>query len=219
MQKGTFRPVSGFLNCLREGYKVVTEPGYASQLTVHGTLAADTASEELEAFKKFTKKNENREKAQIPEEAVRVALHLVASREHGLKKASFSMDPLQHAKTLEYLCSFKGGMEDPNANQQMLQKALAIKEQHFGEHHWRVGFTLNDLAVHHMKLGNTRTQKDHLDRALKIFQELFGEEHSTVAMTLGNLGIAFFELGVREGERRPRTGPDHEREALWAGTP
>ena len=28
------------------------------------------------------------------EEAVRVALHLAASREHGLKKASFSMDPL-----------------------------------------------------------------------------------------------------------------------------
>ena len=70
----------------------------------------DTASEELEAFKKFTKEKENREKAQIPEEAVRVALHLAASREHGLKKASFSMDPLLHGETMEYLCSFDGGM-------------------------------------------------------------------------------------------------------------
>ena len=75
MQKGKFRPVSGFLNGLREGYKAVTEPGYEGQLTAYGTLAA-TASEELEAFKKFTKERENREKAQIPEEAVRVALHL-----------------------------------------------------------------------------------------------------------------------------------------------
>ena len=50
VQKGKFRPVSGFLNGLREGYKAVTEPGYAGQLSAYGTLAA-TASEELEAFK------------------------------------------------------------------------------------------------------------------------------------------------------------------------
>ena len=92
-------------------------------MTAYGTLA-DTASEELEAFKKFTKETKNREKAQILEEAVRVALHLAASREHGLKKASFSMDPLLHAETLEYLCSFDGGMEDPRAKQQMLAQGL-----------------------------------------------------------------------------------------------
>ena len=97
VQKGMFRPVSGFLNGLGEGYKAVIKLGYAGQLSAHGTLAADTPSEELEAFKKFTKEKENREKAQIPEETVRVALHLAASREHGLKKASFSMDPLLHA--------------------------------------------------------------------------------------------------------------------------
>ena len=55
VQKGKFRPVSGFLNGIREGYKAVTEPGYAGQLSAYGTLAADTASEELEAFKRFTK--------------------------------------------------------------------------------------------------------------------------------------------------------------------
>ena len=170
VQKGKFRPVSGFLNGLREGYKAVTEPGYAGQLTAYGTLAA-TASEELEAFKKFTKEKENREKAQIPEEAVRVAWHLAASREHGLKKASFAMDPLLHADILEYLCSFQGGMEDPTANQQMLHKALAIKGQHFGEHHWQVAFTLNDLANAHMRLGDHRTQNELLERSLNIFQD------------------------------------------------
>ena len=82
-----------------------------------------------------------------------------ASREHGLKKASFSMGPLLHADILEYLCSFQGGMEDPSANQQMLHKVLAIKEQHFGEHHWQVACTLNNLAVAHMRLGDHRTQK------------------------------------------------------------
>ena len=160
VQKGKFRPVSGFFSGFRERYKAVTEPGYDGQLTAHGTLAADTASKELEAFKKFTKEKENREKPQILEEAVRVALHLAASREHGLKKASFSMDPLLHAETLTYLCSLKGGMEDPIANQQMLQKVLAIKEQHFGEHHPEVALTLHKLSNALSKLGDPRTEKD-----------------------------------------------------------
>ena len=194
VQKGKFRPVSGFLNGLREGYKAVTAPGYAGQLTAHGTLAADTASEELEAFKKFTKEKENREKAQIPEEAVRVALHLAASREHGLKKSSFFMDPLLHAETLEYLCSFEGGMEDPIANQQMLQKVLAIKEQHFGEHHPEVALTLHKLSNALSKLGNIRMGKGFLERALKIFEAHYGEEHYVVATTLGNLGVAYTDL-------------------------
>ena len=43
VQKRKFRPLSG--------------PGYAGQLTAYGTLAA-RASEELEAFKKFTKEGE-----------------------------------------------------------------------------------------------------------------------------------------------------------------
>ena len=199
VQKGKFRPVSGFLNGLREGYSKVTEPGYAGQLTAYGTLAADTASEELEAFKKFTKEKENREKAQIPEEAVRVALHLAAGREHGLKKSSFFMDPLLHAETLTYLCSFKGGMEDPIANQQMLQKALAIREQHFGEHHWQVAPTLHNLSTAYAKLGDNRTQKDLLDRALRIKEAHFGEHHYVVAITLSNLGLAHIEL--REYEK------------------
>ena len=159
VQKGKFRPVSGFLIGLREGYKAVSEPGYAGQLTAHETLAADTASEGLEAFKKFTKEN---------------------------------------AETLEYLCSSKGGMEDPIANQQMLQKVLAFKEQHFGEHHWRVALTLDNLANAHWKLGDHITEKDLLDRALKFFQEHFGEDHFAVAKTLVTVGNAYHHLGEYE---------------------
>ena len=183
VQKGKFRPVSGFLNGLREGYKAVTAPGYAGQLTAHGTLAVDTASEELEAFKKFTKEKENREKAQIPEEAVRVALHLAASREHGLKKSSFFMDPLLHAETLEYLCSFEGGVEDPIANQQMFQKVLAIKEQALRRASpWQVALTLHKLSNALFEARETSgCSKGLLERALKIFEAHYGEEHYVVA--------------------------------------
>ena len=55
---------------------------------------ADKTSEELEAFKKFTKKKENGEKAQISGGSRPCRLAPATRREHGLKKASFSMDPL-----------------------------------------------------------------------------------------------------------------------------
>ena len=103
------------------------------------------------------------------------------------------------ADTPSYLCSFKGGMEDPIANQQMLQKALAIKEKQFGEHHWRVAPTLNDLATTYSKLGDHRTQKELVERALKITETHFGEDHCGVAITLRNLGVAYTEL--REYEK------------------
>ena len=121
------------------------------------------------------------------------------------------MDPLLHAETLEYLCSFEGGMEDPSANQQMLQKVLAIREKHFDKHHWRVGHTLNNLTGALSRLGDPRTQqanlgaayeelgqydkaKDVLKRALKIEEQHYGHDDFEVARTLENLGNVHTEL-------------------------
>ena len=69
VQKGEFRAVSGFINGLREGYKIVTAPAYNSPHSAFGQLQTDRPSETLDAFKKFTEDKENREKAEIPEEA------------------------------------------------------------------------------------------------------------------------------------------------------
>ena len=195
VKEGKFRPVSGFLNGLREGYKLVTEPGYDGQLAAFGTLMAETASKELEAFKKFTKETENREKAQIPEEAVRVALGLAACREAGVKKASFSMHPLVHAETLEYLCSFEGGMEDNCAKQEMLLKVLMIKGEHHGDDHPEVANTLASLSNAHGRLGDLGTQKELLERALKIEEKHYGEDNVLLGMRLSNLGCVCLDLG------------------------
>ena len=189
MQQGKFRPVSGFLNGFREGYKAVTAPGYDGQLTAFGPFVADTSSKAWDAFRKFTKQNENREKAQIPAEAVRVALGLAANGEDGFKKGSFSMHPKLQARSLEYLSSFEGGIEDPDAMQQMLWKVLAIKDKHYGEHHREVAWTLNNLAVAYMKFGDFRTQKVFLERALKI------QESQYLQIFLGKSGIDFFGIG------------------------
>ena len=121
-------------------------------------------------------------------EAVRVALGLAANGEDGFKKGSFSMHPKLHARSLEYLSTFEGGMEDPNAEKQMLLKVLVIKDKHYGEQP-EVARTLNNLAVAYMNLGDFRTQKELLERTLKI-QESQYLPHK-MGLTLNNLGTAY----------------------------
>ena len=198
VQQGNFRPVSGFLNGLREGYKAVTALGCDGQLTAFCTLSGDTSSKALDTFRKWSNQKENREKAQIPGEAVRVALVLAANAEDGFKKGSFSMHPKLHARSLEYLSSFEGGMEDPDATQQMLLKALAINDEHYGAQSLEVAMTLNNLSNACMSLGDFRMQKELLQRALKIkenhylqtFLGKFVYDPLDIGVTWTNLGSA-----------------------------
>ena len=45
VQKGEFRVVSGFINGLREGYKIVTAPAYDGPYSAFGQLQTDQPSE------------------------------------------------------------------------------------------------------------------------------------------------------------------------------
>ena len=193
VQKGEFRIVSGFINGLREGYKIVTAPAYDGPYSAFGQLQTDRPSEALEAFKKFTKDKDNREKAEIQEEARKLAVEL--ARVKGFSKASFSLDPLVQAYILGYLCDFGGGMEDCSATKEMLEHSLNIYEEHLGEDDLVVAHTLNDLSVAYGRLGDPWKQKDLLERALKIFEQHYGEVHPDVAFALINLGAAYAQLG------------------------
>ena len=187
--------MSGFVNGLREGCKAVTAPGYDGQLIAFGTLLAENTSNELDAFRTFTTERENREKAQIPEEAIDLAVGLAANGEDGMKKASFSMDPTLQAETLKYLSSFDGGMEDPDGKRNMLQKVLTIREKHQGVDHVHVAKTLRNLSDAYLRVDDPWTQKELLERALKIFQDNHGEDHVCVAQTLGSLATTHLQLG------------------------
>ena len=144
VQKGQFRVVSGFIDGLREGYKIVTAPAYDGPHSAFGQLQTDRFSKALDAFKKFTKDKENREKADIPEEARKLAVELAQMK--GFSKASFYLDPLAQASTLDYLCSFDGGMEDCCASKEMLEHSLKIYERNLGEDHLQVAITLANLS-------------------------------------------------------------------------
>ena len=122
----------------------MTAPAYDGPHSAFGQLQTDRPSEALDAFKKFTKDKENREKADIPEEARKLAVELAGVK--GFSKASFYLDPLAQASTLDYLCSFKGGMEDCSASKEMLEHSLKIYEKHLGEDYWKVARTLTDLS-------------------------------------------------------------------------
>ena len=193
VQKDQFRVVSGFINGLREGYKIVTAPAYDGPHSAFGQLQTDRPSEALDAFKKFTKDKENREKADIPEEARKLAVELAGVE--GFREASFYLDPLEQARTLDYLCSFHGGMEDCCASKKMLEHSLKKYEKHLGEDHWLVAATLVNLGIANGELGDHKKTKDLLERALEIEEKHFGEEHFEVAITMTNLANAYGRLG------------------------
>ena len=157
VQKEQFRVVSGFINGLREGYKIVTAPAYDGPHSAFGQLQTDRPSEALDAFKKFTKDKKNREKADIPEKARKLAVELAGVE--GFSKASFYLDPLAQARTLDHLCSFGGGMEDCCASKEMLKRTLKMYEKHLGGDHWEVAATLNDLGNAYGKSGRPQQEK------------------------------------------------------------
>ena len=150
VQRGEFRAVSGYINGLREGYKAVTAPGYDGPYRAYGQLATNEPNEDLDAFRKFTKDKSNREKADIPEEArkksVELATELAAHGQNSFMKASFAMDPLLQADSLEYLSSFVGGVEDLSDSKEMLERLLMIREEHNGKDHVTVARVLNNLG-------------------------------------------------------------------------
>ena len=119
----------------------------------------------------------------------------------GFSKASFYLDPLVQASTLDYLCSFDGGMEDCGAYKEMLEHSLKIYEKHLGEDHWKVAHRLNDLGKAYGSLGDPRKQKDLLERALELLEKHFGEDHFEIAKTLTNLGNAYGQLGDHKKEK------------------
>ena len=199
VQLGEFRAVSGYINGQREGYKAVTAPGYDGPYRAYGQFATNEHTEDLDAFRKFTKDKSNREKADIPEEArtkaVELATELAADGQKSFMKAEFSMDPVLQADSLEYLSSFVGGVEDLSDSKEMLERELMIREEYNGKDHFAVACVLNNLGRIFAYLGDPARQKELLKRALHIMERHFGEDHYLVAEELANLGSAYRNLG------------------------
>ena len=72
------------------------------------------------------------------------------------------------ATLLTHLSNAHGKLGEYSQQKDLLERALKIKEQHYGKEHPSVAVTLTNLASAHGSLGEYSQQKDLLERALKI---------------------------------------------------
>ena len=69
-----------------------------------------------------------------------------------------------------------------------LERALALKEKHYGPNHLEVALALMNLSNAYCELGNFKLQRKVLERALSIQEQVYGWDHREVATTLNHLG-------------------------------
>jgi tetratricopeptide (TPR) repeat protein len=102
---------------------------------------------------------------------------------------------------------------------QLLETALAIREERHGPGHPDVAQSLNDLGNVLRELGELSAARAYLERALAILEARLGPDNPDVAMSLNNLGLVLAELGELPAARdafahalairEARLGPDH----------
>jgi tetratricopeptide (TPR) repeat protein len=126
----------------------------------------------------------------------------------------------------DYLCKFQiyiaygyRCLGNAEKERELLERALAIKERHYGPDHPEVATTLNSLGWAHYKLGETQKSRELLERALAIKERHYGLDLPEVAGTLNNLGWAYYKLGETQKSRElleralaikeRHYGPDH----------
>eukprot|EP00971_Amphidinium_carterae_P303579 6032177-Amphidinium_carterae.1 len=87
-----------------------------------------------------------------------------------------------------------GSLGDASKMRDHLERALRMKESHYGPEHPdgpEVAIMLANLGVAYGFLGDASKQRDYLERALRIDESHYGPAHPEVAKTLGNLGNAY----------------------------
>jgi tetratricopeptide (TPR) repeat protein len=65
----------------------------------------------------------------------------------------------------------------------LFQRALTLREQHFGQHHPEIAQTLHDLAIFYQKQGNLSEAIALTERALEIRSRSLGDAHPKTVAT------------------------------------
>jgi tetratricopeptide (TPR) repeat protein len=77
----------------------------------------------------------------------------------------------------------------------LLERALAIKERHYGLDHPEVVATLTNLGNAYGSLGDTKKKHKFLEQALSIKERHYGFNHPEVTTISTNLGDPYESLG------------------------
>eukprot|EP00971_Amphidinium_carterae_P118191 2341574-Amphidinium_carterae.2 len=63
-----------------------------------------------------------------------------------------------------------GSLGDHTKQRNYLERALRIKESHYGPEHPEVAVTLNNLGSAYGSIGDSTKERDYLERALRILE-------------------------------------------------
>eukprot|EP00971_Amphidinium_carterae_P057428 1135365-Amphidinium_carterae.1 len=83
------------------------------------------------------------------------------------------------AITLTNLGNAYGDLGDAHKQRDYLERALRIKESHYGEDRPEVAITLTNLGNAYGSLGDAFKMRDCLERALRIKESHYGEDHTS----------------------------------------
>src|SRR5262249_47276874 len=110
-------------------------------------------------------------------------------------------DDVALANVLQCLGDVYGDLGEAGKQRDLLVRALAIQEKHYGRDHRQVAITLTNLANAYGALGELDKQRNLLERALVIDEKHYGRDHWQVASTLVNLSAAYGDLGEAGKQR------------------
>ena len=80
-----------------------------------------------------------------------------------------------------------GDFGDAKKQKELLERALVIKEKHYGPDHPQTAITLNNLSQAYKSLGDAVKAKALATRAYGIFKTYHGEEHPHTQIAKRNL--------------------------------
>jgi len=88
-----------------------------------------------------------------------------------------------------------GFLGEPQRGQELVEHALAIRRELFGERHFDTAMSLNNVSGCYKDLGDTQRALELAEQALAIRRELFGERHRDSATSLDNIAECCYKLG------------------------
>ncbi|MBX9696273.1 MAG: tetratricopeptide repeat protein [Cyanobacteria bacterium] len=104
-----------------------------------------------------------------------------------------------YVSTLNQLGLLHQDLADLDESKRVLNEALAIEREHFGEETERVGDIINSLGLTYWRQGDDTKALDFLREAMATFAKTVGEEHEKYAESLDGAGIIYQRL--READK------------------
>jgi len=122
--------------------------------------------------------------------------HMVAIYRDSLERLSLTEhDREKLANTWGAVAAFCGLAGELDAAQDMLDEALALREEVWGSDHPQTASTLSDLAALLFRKGQFERAEELSRRALNIRETAFGADHLETAESLNNLGYMLARHG------------------------